>query len=355
MSPILASISEHWQSIGLIILSAVIPGAAGGLVAHFINNERVANRSGTEPPDEQAGTNRIKPLIEPARPHQYRFESAFQSAFIGMCGAVAFIFFVTAIGGIRAFTDPSEIARFIALSMIAGFGARRLLPMMVTHLEKQIAHAEESADRALNTAEALLAQLETAQQRMSATEQNMKSTERKLELTVRKLELVRINANLLSSWHASAPKSTRDRAILDATAALAEIGDSANQDQSLPAIFINLARLYRASGKLDEAIELLERFVMKAERGELVANANVSVAYYNLACYRLLKEKSDTEHTGLERALDDFERSIKLSPNPADDMRYAQKDADLSPMKETKRFKDLLKRFIDDSPGDPAG
>jgi tetratricopeptide (TPR) repeat protein len=221
--------------------------------------------------------------------------------------------------------------------------------MMVTHLEKQIAHAEQSADRALNTAKGLLVDLETAQQRMAATEQNMRRTEQKLEFTGRKLELVRINANLLSSAHASAPKSTRERAVSEATAALAEIGDATNHDQSLPAIFINLARLHRASGNLDEAIDLLERFVLKADRGELVANTNVSVAYYNLACYRALKKSAD-----LDRAMSDLEKSIRLSQNPADDMRYARGDADLDPLKEMKRFKDLLKRFNDKPPEDPV-
>jgi len=189
MLDILDSIAKHWQSIGSVILSATVSGAAGGIGAHFINNERAAAYFSSEKSDH-------------AGRMLYQFGSKRQSGFIGACGAIGFIFFLTAIDGINGFVEMKEILRFISLSMIAGFGARRLLPMMVGNLEKQIAHAEQSADKALITANA-------NEKRMTRAEQ--------------KLDLVRINADLLTAAQLNAAKSRREHAMREAEAAITKL------------------------------------------------------------------------------------------------------------------------------------
>jgi len=346
MSPILASISENWQLLGLIILSAAIPGGAGGLVAHFINNERYAEKPGRKDkaPPYQSGKTDASPSATELHPRDlqhYEFKSKWQSAFIGTCGAISFIFFVAAIGGINSFNTSLEIARFVSLSMIAGFGARRLLPMMVGHLEKQIAQAAETSQRALISAQQTSEHLTVAEHRITHTE--------------RKLELVRINANLLTAAHASASTSMRDQARQEAENALAGIEDTKNLDAPIPSIYINLARVYRASGDLSRAIDLLTKFVRKVERNELLRDSNFSIAYFNRACYQALRSEAGASAEELDRAMDDFERSIELSPDQIDDLRYALNDPDLRSLKQMKRFQDLLKRFNIAQPDNPAG
>ncbi len=53
--------------------------------------------------------------------------------------------------------------------------------------------------------------------------------------------------------------------------------------------------------------------------------------------------------------MDDFERSIDLSPDQKDDLRYALSDPDLRALKQMKRFQDLLKRFNIAPPESSAG
>gem|GEM_PF-3722456 len=94
--------------------------------------------------------------------------------------------------------------------------------------------------------------------------------------------------------------------------------------------------------------------MQKVDRGQLLRNANVSVAYYNLACYHELKHRIGTSAADLDRAIADFEKSIELSQDPIDDLLCALNDPDLTLVKQMKRFKDLLKRFDVNPPEAPT-
>jgi hypothetical protein len=122
----LDALSLFPEPITNILVACIACGAFGGWIAHFINNEKQAILQTVD----QRGW--------------FLFPSNWQSALIGVAGAIAFLFFIIAVGGLTTFSTLGEQIRIIAVSVIAGFGARSLLPRMVGQLEKQIAQAQKT-------------------------------------------------------------------------------------------------------------------------------------------------------------------------------------------------------------------
>jgi hypothetical protein len=121
----LDALSLFPEPITNILVACIACGAFGGWIAHFINNEKQAILQTVD----QRGW--------------FLFPSNWHSALIGVADAIAFLFFIIAVGGLTTFSTLGEQIRIIAVSVIAGFGARSLLPRMVGQLEKQIAQAQK--------------------------------------------------------------------------------------------------------------------------------------------------------------------------------------------------------------------
>jgi hypothetical protein len=106
----LSSVGEVWH----ILVICLVFGGFGGLVAHFINNERASF----------GGANKSASLA--SQTDFYLFPSFIKSICIGVAGALGFLFFMVAVGGITSSFDGLTVyLRVISTSVIAGFGARR--------------------------------------------------------------------------------------------------------------------------------------------------------------------------------------------------------------------------------------
>src|ERR1700744_1183543 len=155
-----------WRDLGspagnIVLLSAIF-GAFGGLVTHFLNNEkeavfgkptstRAARREDAQPVDRTKANDdgqpadKTKASADAEKAKWYLFPSALQSALIGAAGALGFLFFIIAVSGISDNLKSVDYLRIIAIGVIAGLGARNLLPGMVGQIEKQILQRAENA------------------------------------------------------------------------------------------------------------------------------------------------------------------------------------------------------------------
>lgn len=75
------------------------------------------------------------------------------SLFIGSTAALAIQWFLIGFGGFRSKPEIEDTMFILAISIIAGFGGRRLLPMITSQLEKQIRNVEEGLEKTKKEAE----------------------------------------------------------------------------------------------------------------------------------------------------------------------------------------------------------
>jgi tetratricopeptide (TPR) repeat protein len=307
------------KALFLILLVCLVFGSFGGLVAHFINNEK--NTIGS--------AERIDP-----QDRWFLYPSALQSAAIGTAGAVAFLFFIIAVGGLTNFETLTEQLRSIAVSVIAGFGARSLLPRMVGHLEHQVAQARNESSKAV--AEAGRASHD-AREAIDKAEATRKDAEQKLGQTERKLQTIEMNMKLLEAAHPNVPPNLWKNAI--------ELAESAMRSgQAKLSIWINVARVQRWHVSYEVAIETLNNALVEIERGRLAGDKNHAAVYYNRACYyeQLFAQKQEPAHR--EQALKDIEEALRHSQDQATDINEMLNDKDLESLRETEDFKRIVGR-----------
>jgi hypothetical protein len=285
-----------------ILSSCVVFGAFGGCIAHFINNEKL----------ELRGRNRVpNPLDE-----WFRYPSVLQSAAIGTGGAIAFLFFIIAVGGLTNFQTLNEQLRSIAVSVIAGFGARSLLPRMVGHLENQIAEAKTEAVEAKTEAEKATHSAREALEKSDALDLQMK---------------------LIEAAHTNTPE-VQWRSTLNRTKLLIDSGRAESGH------WINMARVQRWHGLLDEAIAHLELTIAAFADGRLNKDVNYPTAYYNIACYLVARFKERNENSDKVSALENIDRCLQTSPNPVAVINEMREDTDFGEFIEFDEFKALARK-----------
>lgn len=100
-------------------------------------------------------------------------------------------------------------------------------------------------------------------------------------------------------------------------------------------LYITLGRLYRATGDLDNAIQVLTEFIQNKEKAGGGGDADSGAAYYNRACYQVLKARAAVQDsdkaTLLQAAPSDIKEAIKRAP---ENKGYALEDPDLTEIKE---------------------
>jgi ATP/maltotriose-dependent transcriptional regulator MalT len=102
-------------------------------------------------------------------------------------------------------------------------------------------------------------------------------------------------------------------------------------------LYIILARLYRATGKLDKAIETLTLFLDSKQRNNTGADKDAAAAHYNRACYYALQEPAAADSK--QKAIDDIKEAIARVPEYK---THAQTDTDFAALKDEQAFKDLI-------------
>jgi hypothetical protein len=343
---------------GNIVLLSAIFGAFGGLVTHFINNEKqalfgkptstpAARRHDPPPADKTKASDDAQPAdktkasgdAQPAdktkasadaeKAKWYLFPSALQSALIGAAGALGFLFFIIAVSGINDNLKSVDYLRIIAIGVIAGLGARNLLPGMVGQIEKQILQrAENAANKA-----------EENQQKVAADTEKVQ----KVVNTVTKTSEDNFRDRLLISAAAQAAYSEKEKDP-QRPLFIEKLEERRRGARALDANgYIVLARLYRVQNDLPKAIEVLASYLGAA--GKVTPpNQAYHTVLYNLACYRCVRGAQVGDKQLLEHALDDLAEALKYSENPETDKAYAREDDDLAALKQDPRFQELTKR-----------
>lgn len=100
-------------------------------------------------------------------------------------------------------------------------------------------------------------------------------------------------------------------------------------------LYITLGRLYRATGDLDNGIQVLTEFIQNKEKAGGGGDADSGAGYYNRACYQVLKARAAVQDsdkaTLLQAAPSDLKEAIKRAP---ENKGYALEDPDLTEIKE---------------------
>lgn len=231
-------------------------------------------------------------------------------AFIGLCVLSAFIGLSGAVGvqviliGIQKFSDAPSVENkllLLSVSVIAGFGARRLLPQIRDRLEEELLKTrEESRDAAEDAQEA-----------------------------IEEARSARTQLRVLASLRADAPASERDSCIKFMTKEL-------ELDPTDRTNTIILGRLQRVSGDLSGAVDTLTRFL---EAKNARRDNDYADVLYNRACYNTLRWAEDPKPALLTSVVSDLSLSFKISPANKED---AQSDEDFDPLRKNDEFRGLF-------------
>lgn len=309
------------EKVGVVLVVCVFFGGFGGLVAHFVNNEK-ATVLGTARSAKREGK----------REDWYLFPSSLESICIGVAGAIGFLFFIAAVGGISSSSNGLEAyLRTISSSVIAGFCARSLLSKMAGQLEKQVAEAQSKAEE-------LEKQVAGAQSKAEELEEKVAGAQSKAEEAVGdarvndvKVRQLEASLLLLDAIGPNAGPPAQDKAI-DYTKALISNGEAT------AAHWGNLARLYRRMDNLPEAIATLDKVIPLIERGEL--NGRLNPFYYNRGCYKAMQYgDGECKDKGLLAAsLSDLAAAINSAVDKEEEKKTVWGDKDWEPLANEEGF-----------------
>lgn len=304
-----------------ILLVCVVFGGFGGWVAHCINNERQ---------QQNARTKGAEPW--------FLYPSAKQSFGIGAAGAIAFLFFVIAVGGLTNFQTLTEQLRSIAVSVIAGFGARRLLPRMVGHLERQMEEVKSEAEKASHDAKEAAQEAKVVSERQESSDERLKKTEQTLRETEGRLKSLELSNRL---DRAANPKASASHVA----EALRQFADARKSKWAEPFVWINAARVQRHHVSYDVAIGTLSDFLATVDGGGLRKDGNYPAAYYNRGCYHWLRFEITQDTADQDRALKDLQSCLDSTPNPLTEIDEMRRDPDLCRLIVLDVFAGLVSKY----------
>jgi Alanine-zipper, major outer membrane lipoprotein len=312
---------EFWTTLAIIIV-CVIFGAFGGLVGHYINNEN-------EPPQSE----------NPTKSTWFSFPSRGESGAIGIGGAIAFMFFIIAVGGVTNFATVDEQLRTVAVSVIAGFGARSLLPRMVGQLEKQIAQASAKADTATEKADSATEKADNASSEAGAATAEAKRLEALVRETDEKFQVAKLQMKLLEAAHPQAQDGFWKPILENGLAAIRSGGAG-------PEIYFNVARVQRWHGLIDNAIDTLTNAInVFRELPEERSRPLVNFGCFNRACYYYSRFKEGGNKDDNKNALRDVEMCLQKAHDPAAEIESMRRDLELGDLTLTTEFELIATRF----------
>jgi len=223
------------------------------------------------------------------------------SSLIGSAAALASQWILIGVGKFQSSTQIDDIMFILATSVVAGYVARGMLPMITSQNDKLISKLESVDKRVEHVGK----KFESVDKRVEHIEDDLRETSL----------LMRAVGNELESSLKSHPTDRR-AAIISAT-------------------------VCRAHKDLGGAIAVLDRF-LKAKADLQMFDKDYADALYNRACYNLLLSESTRDAKHKDQAYEDLKKSIEISPpNKVD----AQSDEDLKPLWQEERFKALGRKY----------
>lgn len=291
--------------VALVLFACFFFGGFGGLVAFWASSD-----------SEEIKRSKL----------QEKFSSNFKSSAIGIGGALGFMFFTLAVGGITeaVVNKFAEQLRLLSICFIAGFGARRLLPQMAGHLEQQIAQANKEASEAKAQASSTVGQVSNLS---------------------RQLETMKIRNRLKHAI--DSPDA--DRVWKTALEEAKEIIQSRSTD--IPSFWIDVARIEMRYVSIEAALETIADMLTLMESGKLPKNINYPTAFFNRACYysKLFEKSGDDRYFGL--ALENLRKILEVAESPNVFCKYVETDPQLDAVRDREGFNEILDMFRNSKPG----
>jgi hypothetical protein len=223
------------------------------------------------------------------------------SSLIGSAAALAFQSILIGVGKFRSSTQIEDIMFILATSVVAGYVAREMLPMITSQVEK-LTSKLEGVDK----------KVEHVSKKLEGVGKKVEHVEDGLSETSLLTSAVR---NELESYLKSHPTDRRAATIL--------------------------ARTCRAHKDLGGAIAVLDVF-LKAKADLQQFDKDYADALYNRACYNVLLSERTRDAKYKDQAYEDLKKSIEISPpNKAN----AQSDEDFRPLWQEEGFKALGRKY----------
>jgi hypothetical protein len=228
---------------------------------------------------------------------------------IGSAAALAVQWGLISIGKFRSTTSLEDTIFILSISIIAGFGSRRILPIITDQLEKQI---------------------KDTQKQVTNVKAELEETKKETKIVAEKATESDVVARALASLRPGAPKSE----LREIRGELETLLNLHPKDRT---VAITLGRVCRADNDLKAAIDTLDGFLkVKEEAHEF--DKDFADALYNRACYKAKLWEATRDSSYRDQAYQDLERSIKISPfNKVD----AQGDEDFKVLWDEDKFKNL--------------
>lgn len=287
--------------VAVVVFFTCAFGSLGGLGALYVSRTEIPTTPSSPPPQKITWT------------------EAFCALLIGAVGALGFLFFTLAVGGITESveTNTEEKLRLIATSVISGFGARRMLPRMVGSLEKQIAQANQDASEAKSSA-------------ANASSQ-VKQLEDELHSASQKISNMRIREKLNRSIDSPVSDRIWKQSLEDAKAAIQNGTASAG-------MWIDAARVEARRISPAAAIETLTAYIKHVQQDKLQLDQNFPTALYNRACYRAKLYSESKKHSDLQALIEDLRSIKKASAYPEAFADLMETDKDFEALKGNDDF-----------------
>jgi tetratricopeptide (TPR) repeat protein len=103
-------------------------------------------------------------------------------------------------------------------------------------------------------------------------------------------------------------------------------------------LYIILGRLHRRLLRYDEAIKVLSTFLENKQRAGSGGDSDAAAAYYNRACYYVLKGSETGDVAFYSQALEDLERALAGAPELREE---ARQDPDFELLRDNEEFQRL--------------
>ncbi len=213
---------------------------------------------------------------------------------LGICGAAAIIFVFASTTWFPHEDSTQSRLWLLTLSVVAGFGARRFLPMVTQRLERQVQELQEKVE----------------EERKELRDTENRSIVR--DAVARALVLLGRDSKATPT---------------EMNASLMELRELVRTQPKERTATIVAGRILRKLGELNEAISLHTAFIYaKNKAGE--KDLDYADVLYNRACYRCLLWSANQDRALQEEGLKDLEESVRYNPQNG---QAAAEDEDFKP------------------------
>lgn len=214
------------------------------------------------------------------------FYSFLVSIVIGIGGALALQWALLSVGKFESVHTPQNIIFIFTISVVSGFGARRLLPGLRQALEDQMLQNKKEINQIKDEVDETKEIADIALERASESD---------------------VISKALSTFDPKFPESAAHESIH-------ELRGLVNKQPTNRYASIILARLLRRCNDIGEGILVLDRF-LTAKDGSRELDKDYADVLYNRACYYSVLYSKSKQDEHREKSIQDLINSIKISPS----------------------------------------